>query len=169
MNMKLKTKVILLSAVATLLLGVLWHFVYDWTGQNRFIGLIFPTNESTWEHMKLVFFPMSISAIYMYKNLKEEYPTILSHILCSIVLGTWFVPILFYSYSGIYGRTCFVADIIVFLLSVLFAHLALWHYAGMPWPNVCFYFGVILYMLQLISFFWFTYHPGTWNIFTDLS
>ena len=29
--------------------GTLWHFVYDWTGDNHFVGFFFPVNESTWE------------------------------------------------------------------------------------------------------------------------
>lgn len=26
-------------------IGTLWHFVYDWTGDNHFIGFFFPVNE----------------------------------------------------------------------------------------------------------------------------
>ena len=29
------------------ILGTVWHFVYDWSGQNYLTGLIFPVNEST--------------------------------------------------------------------------------------------------------------------------
>ena len=47
------TGVILVSIV-----GTVAHFIYDWTGQNPIIGLITAVNESTWEHMKLLFFPM---------------------------------------------------------------------------------------------------------------
>ena len=45
----------------TTVLGILSHFVYDWTGGGFLIGLFFPVNESTWEHMKLLFFPMFFS------------------------------------------------------------------------------------------------------------
>ena len=45
--------VIFVSAAGTLL-----HFVYSWTGNNSIIGLFAPVNESTWEHMKLLYFPM---------------------------------------------------------------------------------------------------------------
>ena len=37
------------------LLGTLLHFTYRWSGRNP---LIAPVNESVWEHMKLLFFPM---------------------------------------------------------------------------------------------------------------
>ena len=38
--------------------GTLLHFVYDWSGQNPLVGFFAPVNESTWEHMKLLLFPM---------------------------------------------------------------------------------------------------------------
>ena len=37
------------------ILGTLLHFTYRWSGRNP---LIAPVNESVWEHMKLLFFPM---------------------------------------------------------------------------------------------------------------
>ncbi|MDD7025196.1 MAG: DUF6512 family protein, partial [Oscillospiraceae bacterium] len=40
--------------------GTISHFVYEWSQNNFILGLFFPVNESTWEHMKLLFFPMLI-------------------------------------------------------------------------------------------------------------
>ena len=40
-------------------LGTLLHFVYDWSWQNQIIGAFSAVNESTWEHLKLIFFPIS--------------------------------------------------------------------------------------------------------------
>ena len=31
--------------------GVIGHFIFDWSGENSFLGAIFAVNESTWEHM----------------------------------------------------------------------------------------------------------------------
>lgn len=42
---------------AALLLGNTLHFVYDWTGQARWAAYLAATNESTWEHMKLLAVP----------------------------------------------------------------------------------------------------------------
>ena len=43
--------------IATGLFGTLLHFVYEWSGGNRVIAAFSAINESTWEHMKLLFFP----------------------------------------------------------------------------------------------------------------
>ncbi|MEI3340636.1 MAG: DUF6512 family protein [Eubacterium sp.] len=38
-------------------IGTLLHFTYEWTGKNLLVGLFSAVNESTWEHMKLLFMP----------------------------------------------------------------------------------------------------------------
>ena len=47
-----------ISFLAASVLGTLFHFVYGWSGENPVAGLFFPVNESTWEHLKLIFFPI---------------------------------------------------------------------------------------------------------------
>ena len=41
-----------------LILGTLFHFLYEWTNQCYIVGFFAPVSESVWEHMKLLFFPM---------------------------------------------------------------------------------------------------------------
>ena len=38
-------------------LGTLAHFAYEWSGKQLLAGAFCAVNESTWEHMKLLFFP----------------------------------------------------------------------------------------------------------------
>lgn len=38
--------------------GSLLHFVYDLTGENPFVGVFVPVNESVWEHLKLLLLPV---------------------------------------------------------------------------------------------------------------
>ena len=37
--------------------GTACHFAFDFFGQSRLIAPFVPVNESTWEHLKLLFFP----------------------------------------------------------------------------------------------------------------
>ncbi len=46
------------SAAAIILLGTILHFVYEWTNGAGFVSWFAPVNESVWEHIKLVVFPM---------------------------------------------------------------------------------------------------------------
>ncbi len=52
--------------------GTLLHFLYDWSGQNRFAAIFSGVNESTWEHMKLLFFPMFAFALIQSFFFKEN-------------------------------------------------------------------------------------------------
>ena len=42
----------------TVLLGSLLHFTYEWSGHLTAVSLFSAVNESTWEHLKLLFMPM---------------------------------------------------------------------------------------------------------------
>ena len=44
-------------------LGSLLHFVYDWSGQSRVAAAFAAVNESTWEHMKLLFIPFLLFTV----------------------------------------------------------------------------------------------------------
>ena len=56
----------LIGIIFVTIAGTLSHFVYEWSGKNPFLALfLFPINETTWEHMKLVFFPSIVYATFM--------------------------------------------------------------------------------------------------------
>ncbi|MBQ4060942.1 MAG: hypothetical protein IJD46_02825, partial [Bacilli bacterium] len=46
------------SSVIIFLLSALSHFMYDWTNNNEFISMFVPTNESIFQHLKMIFFPI---------------------------------------------------------------------------------------------------------------
>ena len=48
------------GAIFVMVFGTLMHFFYDWSGKNPVVALFAPYNESTWEHLKLLFFPVLI-------------------------------------------------------------------------------------------------------------
>ena len=49
--------------IFTAVLGVLLHFLYDWTNESLVVALFSAVNESTFEHMKLLFFPGVLQTI----------------------------------------------------------------------------------------------------------
>jgi hypothetical protein len=112
---------IIFGIIFVIITGTLSHFIYEWTNHNFITGFFTPVNESTWEHMKLVFFPMLIYSAFLEHKLSKEYPCIVSSLCFGILSGTWLVAILFYSYSGILGYHVFVLDLMVFIVSVLAA------------------------------------------------
>ena len=43
--------------------GPLLHFAYGWSGENAVVAAFSAVNESTWEHMKLLFFPLFATSL----------------------------------------------------------------------------------------------------------
>lgn len=99
--------------------GCLLHFVYEWSGRQFLVGLVTPVSESTWEHMKLIYFPMLVFFLAEFYFLYRSYPHLLRADLGGILTGTLLIPVIFYTYTGIIGSHNLTLDILTFLVSAL--------------------------------------------------
>ena len=148
-------------------LGTLSHFFYEWSGQNPVAALFYPVNESTWEHMKLVFFPILIWILFLPSRLRKNFPAMRCALLIGGLLGTWLVPVLFYTYSGILGRNLALIDIGIFYIAVLAAFWTAWNLrdserAEKGCPVILFSSAVML-----LAFFLFTFAPPDIGLFAQ--
>lgn len=150
-----------------LIIGSLAHFLYDWSGENYIVGLFTPINESIWEHMKLLFFPMLIYSLIIILKFGNKYACIPSALYLGILTGAFLIPLFYYAYTSILGKNVFILDIATFILSIVIAfYLAyklslsckLKSYSSLLCILVC-----ILFVLFLV----FTYHPPDAAIFQD--
>lgn len=104
-----------------LIAGTIAHFLYDWSNHNPIVGLFTPINESIWEHMKLVFFPMLLYALFMIFQCHRQYPCLISSLCFGIIIGSLLIPVFYYAYTAILGKNFFILDIGVFIISILIA------------------------------------------------
>lgn len=116
----------IICAVFVTVLGTLGHFFYEWSNENHYVGLFFPTSESTWEHMKLFFFPTLICYLFLGITKRNNSPCIIYSFPKTIILGTFLIPVLFYSYSGILGFNVSFLDIAIFYVSVIISFIYLY-------------------------------------------
>jgi len=149
----------LIGIIFVLITGTISHFVYDWSGQNVFIGFFFPVNESIWEHKKLIFFPMLLYSFYVNKKMKDTNSCVTSSFLFGTLVGTVLIPIIFYTYSGILGFNLLILDLLTFALSVLGGF-----YAAYKATLSCRFTSYerllkIAVFLMAIAFFFFSYFP----------
>ena len=112
----------LIGFAATSLGGTLLHFLYEWLGEAVWIAPFSGVNESTWEHMKLLFFPMLIYAAVQSLFFRDR-----ADFWCvklkGICLGLLLIPVLFYTYNGVIGRSPDWLNIAIFFLCAALAYL----------------------------------------------
>ena len=151
-------RVILVGVVFVSILGSLSHSFYEWSGKNKLIALFCPVNESTWEHMKLLFFPMLLYIFYIANKWNAKHPSLISAMLEGNICGTFLIPILFYTYSGILGYNITAIDIATFYVSVVAAFAMAWQ---LNRKNVSQYKNILIgiTILVCILFFVFTFYP----------
>ena len=107
----------------TSLAGTLLHFLYEWSGEALWTAPFSGVNESTWEHMKLLFWPMFFFALFecfFFRNRRDFWCVKLKGILLGLVL----IPVIFYTYNGAVGPSPDWFNIAIFFLSAASAYLA---------------------------------------------
>ncbi len=102
--------------------GTLLHFLYDLLSQAVWIAPFSGVNESTWEHMKLLFWPMFIYAIVQsfFFNERKDFWCIK---LRGILLGLILIPVIFYTYNGVIGKSPDFINIAIFFITAAIVYI----------------------------------------------
>lgn len=103
--------------------GVLLHFLYDWTNQSIFFAPFSAVNESIWEHMKILFFPMFLFALIEYKFIGNDFENFWCAKFIGIITGLLIIPILYYTYTGVLGVNKDWFNIVIFFIAAGVAYL----------------------------------------------
>ena len=102
--------------------GTFLHFLYDLTNKSIWSAPFSAVNESTWEHMKLLFFPLFIYAIIQSRYFKEH-----KNFWCikfaGITTGLVIIPALFYTYNGAIEKSPDWLNITIFFIGAFIAFL----------------------------------------------
>lgn len=104
-------------------LGPLLHFAYRWSGENRAAAAFTAVNESVWEHMKILFLPLFLAALVEMVVFTQRYRNFLAVKFVSVMAGVALMPVLYYTYTGVWGRGCLAGDVFLFYLCAGFAQV----------------------------------------------
>jgi hypothetical protein len=112
----------LMGFAVTALGGTLLHFLYDWLGGAVWIAPFSGVNESTWEHVKLLFWPMLLFAAVqgLFFRDREDFWCVK---LRGILLGCLLIPAIFYTYNGVIGRSPDWINIAIFFVAAALSYL----------------------------------------------
>ena len=164
--MKLKNLILGFLIIGTL--GTLGHFAYEWSGNNTILGYFTPVNESTWEHLKLLFFPTLIFSVFEYFSMKEKPGNYLPSITVSLMIGLISIITIFYTYSGVLGFKIEWFNIAIYYISLtimLFVKTAL---LSLKFESKAANWLSLLWILVIsLMFIFFTYNPLNLGIFKE--
>ena len=151
----------------TSLAGTLLHFLYEWTGESILAAPFSGVNESTWEHMKLLYFPLLLFA-FVQRLLWGRGGIFWCVKLVGTVSGLLTIPLLFYTYNGAIGKSPDALNIAIFFISAAVAFTVEWALFKKDQLPLCApRLSFALLILTGILFIVFTFAPPLLPIFKD--
>ncbi|MBQ8300184.1 MAG: hypothetical protein IJX99_10135 [Clostridia bacterium] len=156
----------ILSAVFVAILGTILHFVFKWSGNNLFVGAISAVNESTWEHLKLLYYPMLITIIVGHFYFGKDIDNFVCAKTVGILTAMIFTVVIFYTYTGIVGTNYATINILIFYVAVVIGEYASYRIiiSNLPcYKNV----ALIVLVVLLACFVKFTYITPQIGLFKD--
>ena len=157
------------SVIFTWILGTILHFLYEWSGDNKIIASFSAVNESTWEHLKLVFFPMLITTIVGFLVIGKDNKKFWCAKTIGIILAMSFIIVFFYTYTGIIGTNFAILEIgRLFVAVILGEYVAYKIMTNDEYKLKCNKrIAVIGLIFILLCFIIFTYLPPHIGLFKD--
>ena len=157
----------LVGFAVTSLGGTLLHFLFEWLGEAVWVAPFSGVNESTWEHMKLLFWPMFIFAIvqsFFFRERKDFWCIKLKGTL----IGLSLIPIIFYTYNGVIGKSPDWINISIFFIAAAIAYICETKQLNninstRKHPKI----ALLILCIIALLFVLFTFRTPTLNIFKD--
>ena len=154
--------------IVVFLLGALLHFVFEWSGELKIVGLIASVNESVWEHFKQGFWPMCIYGALEYKFLYGRTDNFVTAKAVAVYLIPTITGLVFYGYTAIIGKEILFVDILIFLVAIIIGQLTSYKImTSAKFPIYANFVSVFFIMLLALILMLFTFYPPHLPIFFD--
>jgi len=150
------------------ILSIIFHFLYKII-PNYLFSILFPVNESVWEHMKLVVtstLVFSMFEYYIYRRKGIYFNNFLLGNIVSTIFGVIIYLIIYIPLDSIFGYSPFIAITLLFIIFILieFIRNYIFNLNKIKYGNIL---GIILIILVYLLFWYFTYYPLKFNLFYD--
>lgn len=150
------------------LVGASLHFVFEWSGESRIVGLFASVNESVWEHFKQGFWPMLLYAAIEYSFLSgrtNNFPAAKAVAVFTVPLITGLV---FYGYTAAVGTEILIVDILIFLAAVVVGQMTSYKIlTSASLPRYVIIVSAVVTILLALALMLFTVYPPHLPIFLD--
>lgn len=160
----------IIGIIFTVVIGTLLHFCYEWSGGLKITSIFCAVNESVWEHLKLGFWPYVAFALVEYFFIGKYY----KNFWFAKAVGAISIPIgvisLYYIYTSILGTHNLALDIIIFIVTVIFAYYLSYRIITSHKDYSAYNkLGILILIIMGILFSVFTFNPPKIDMFKDSS
>lgn len=150
------------------LLSFFSHFIYEIL-PNPIFSILFPVNESIWEHMKLIVTPVIIYGIIEYIIYKRKNISTNNFILSyafAIIIGITFYLIIYLPIHYMLGHSLLFAIALLFITFIVIEYISykIMNYKEVKYNNLI---GILIILFMYIIFGIFTYYPPRNDLFYD--
>lgn len=144
------------------------HFAYEFF-PNTIFSILFPVNESIWEHMKLIATPILLMAIIEYIIYKKKEIQVENFLLAygiSVILGIIIYLVLYLPLEIILGHSLWMAILLLLIIYgfIGFSSFYIINYKGIRYGKLI---GLGLIILLYGLFGLWTYKPPINKLFLD--
>ena len=148
---------------AALALGVLLHFLYQWF-PNPLTALVSPVRESLWEHLKILFYPLTAAALLLTRG----QPVLRAARLLALLLACALMLAAGWVYHIVLRGEAMAFDLALYGFLMALAFLLprlLWPLGERAWGRWAASSLTVLLWALLV---WFTFFPPEHPLFADL-
>ena len=103
--------------LVTSVLGTFLHFLFDLTGGSLVAALFSAVNESIWEHIKLIYYPMLLVSLLEYRAWGKTVEGFWCVKLRGMLLALVLIPALYYTYTGALGISADWFNVSIFFIT----------------------------------------------------
>ena len=143
------------------LIGASLHFTFELSNfSNMVVAFFSAVNESTWEHLKMVFWPGVVFALLEYTYVRGQVNNFLTAKTAGLLIMPLVITLGWYVYTPFTGRSIYKYDLMLFYLAVLIGQVISYTIlTGSPLSMRVRWIAVGTLVILLIAFSTFTFYP----------
>ncbi len=157
-----------LTIVLMVVLGTCMHFVIEALPSEVLAGIlgnIFPVNETSWEHMKMIWYPFLTAGIIL--SFKKKNKGYLAAFVVSSVMAMLLQLGAFVVYQSFTETSVLILDIVIYTATLVFCILLAFDFANKTWTQKMLPLWILLAAVITACIVYLTYCPGTGYVFMD--
>ena len=147
------------------LFGAALHFVFELSEFWRPIGWLGAVNESTWEHLKLVFWPVVIFGLVEYTYVRDVANNFIvakaasALIMMGIIVATWYI------YTPLLGNVNWLNIAIFYVAAAIGVLVSYRLLVADPLSKRVQIWSLVILSSLVLAFSLFTYYPPRFSLF----